>query len=94
MVEAPSENLHSAKIGPWLSDTQYLRVARRLRLNFRSRAIIVRVSGLIARVEVGSCSWCAAYDGPICSACASKADRARASLARTAAKRDARKLAS
>lgn len=85
-MSATSEEISSAR---WsLSDTQWLRVRRRLNPDYRARrAIIVRVSGLVARVELGSCSWCAAYDGPICSACGAKADRARASLTKTVAKR-------
>ena len=78
------------------SDTQWLRINRRLRPDSRPRAIIVRVSGLVARVEIGSCAWCAGYgkDRAICSACGDKADRARASLRRTAAKRNTRRVES
>lgn len=50
------------------------------------RNLVIRVSGLTARIPTGGCQWCT--DEAVCSVCHSRANRARASLARTAAKRD------
>jgi hypothetical protein len=86
----PTSEQRRSLTWPTLSDTQWLRINRRLRPDWRPRAIIVRVANLVARVELGSCAWCAAYDGPICSACGAKADRARVSLACTVKKSAAR----
>jgi hypothetical protein len=55
------------------------------------RFILAQAGGLTARIETTLCPWCT--DEAFCSACAAKADRASASLARTAAKRDARRSA-
>lgn len=86
-----STSQSNMKAWPSFSGTQWARIYRRLRPELPQRAIIVRVSGLVARVKLGSCAWCT--DRAICSACGSKADRARVSLARTAAKRASRKAA-
>jgi hypothetical protein len=53
------------------------------------RHIIVRVGGLSAKINTTTCAWCT--EQGICNVCAAKAERARASLARTAAKREARR---
>lgn len=50
--------------------------------------INVRVGGLMARLETTHCFWC--RDRGVCGACYSTTERMRASLARTAAKRDSR----
>lgn len=52
------------------------------------RFILCRVQGLQVCLEVTHCIWCT--DTAVCSACDRTADRIRTSLARTAAKRDAR----
>lgn len=62
---------------------------RKTRVIEVQRHIIVRVRGLSAKINTTDCAWCT--DQGICSVCASKAERVRASLARTAAKREARR---
>ena len=52
--------------------------------------INVRAGGLKAQLETTHCGWCGGREY-VCAACASTAGRMRLSLARTAAKRDARK---
>ncbi len=52
------------------------------------RYIWVRVRGLEARIPTTFCLWC--MDSGVCSVCAAKAAKARASLTKTADKRDAR----
>lgn len=56
------------------------------------RFVIVRdASGRTrARVALRSCAWCPKDAAAICSACASRVERARAGIARTDAKRAAR----
>lgn len=52
--------------------------------------INVRAGGLKAQLETTNCSWCGNREY-VCTACAATAGRMRLSLARTAAKCDARK---
>lgn len=54
------------------------------------RYIVVRVGGLEAQIPLSTCYWCGEQEQHICTLCYSRAERARASLARTVAKRDAR----